>query len=188
MRAFTIEHCLPGEAAHLYTIKFEESSQSEFDLFISQEEGTVCSSAQRRRCRLCHARCKRFENLNRLAETVQYATQESGFRPELFRTLSRYPPDTGALYAGAYRLFGIRFGPNEDAPSVDGPSLFVAGNGGIKLVDKIYDDAHLKSCFKDVVYAARRLRERMTELGLDAPPLDTEGRFFLPDSLRTFPV
>ena len=176
-RSFSIRPFNMGTAGNLYVIQSVDHEQSELERFFLRETASQCSTDQWRQCldngRQCKRACKRSEHLNRLYETLTLAVNETGFRPELFRPFDTYKYPVSALYAGNYRLFGLRF--NRD--------LFVAGNGGIKLVRRIQDDPDLHTAFQEISSVARSLMKRMKQVGYNHPPRAPNGLLHLPDSL-----
>ena len=182
-RPFLIVPADQGPRAWLYTLHFEGRAEPELDRFLAREEGRACTLEERARC-TCRHRCRRFESLSRLVENLDLSVNVAGFRPEFFRPLANYEPPSAAFSAGPFRLFGIRFGYRDDEEP--GPTLLIAGDGGLKLTRRIYDDPSLAPRFEDVLYAARQLRDRLSAHGLDAPPIDGQGRLYLPDEFLQF--
>ena len=183
MNHFSVVPFWDGPAARLYTVRFHERSERELDRFLDREDSTVCSKEERDRCKQCRHRCRRYEFLTRLAENLQLSITEAGFRADFFRPLEHYTAPTAAYYAGTYRVYGVRFGPEIGEA---GPSLFIAGDGGVKLVQKIKEDPVLEGRYNDVRHVARCLSKRLEERGLTEPPLDKDGRMWLPDDFLNY--
>lgn len=176
-RSFSIRPSKMGTAGNLYVIQSVDHEQSELERFVLREKASMCSADQRKRCLVnggqCKRACKRPEHLNRLYETLSLAVNETGFRPELFRSFDTYKYPVSALFAGNYRLYGLRFDRD----------LFVAGNGGIKHTRRIQDDPDLHTAFQEISLVARSLMKRMKQLGYNHPPYAPNGLLHLPDSL-----
>lgn len=185
MRSFNIKPFREGDAAILYTVQFDGRASNELEDFIAREDQTVCSSKERERCKICHARCRRYEYLNKLADNLVLSYRETGFRPEFYAGLDKYEYPVAALRSGTYRLFGVRYGETRTAK---GPTLFVACNGGIKLAQRISQIPALKARFAEARHVARHLDQRLQQLGNTRPPLDDQGRYHLPPEFLRFDI
>jgi len=182
---FRLDLVSEGATGRLYTFRDPAAEADDLTQFLDREDGTVCSPDERHQChedldhKICPApRCRRYEFRVRLLESLNVGVNGGGFLDHHFARKDRYPFPVGAIKAGRYRLYGVHYGPD----------LFIAGDGGLKLVPKIKDDPALLARFGRVTEAARRLDEAIRQHcgSHQALPRDTNGVRYLPDPLLSF--
>lgn len=130
-----------------------DKQEDELECYLGHEEGRSCDAAEREMCKLrdCRSYCHRVMYFSKLVENLDWAVEEAGFDSRFFSKSKNYPYPIGAFSFGPYRLYGLHYGPD----------LFIAGNGGIKLVKAIKEAPHLYQSYKDIHYVAKRLHKRI---------------------------
>lgn len=98
--------------------------------------------------------------LEQLQMQLFKATKRVQFHEDLFRPKDDYPKRIRSMYAGALRLYGVRWGSG----------IFIAGDGGFKTEKKIYQDNDLGDRYDRVKYAHDRIERKVNERKLRVGP------------------
>lgn len=96
-------------------------------------------------------KCQKPNMLDHLQVKLLTATQRVCFHEDLFRPEDNYPENIRSIYAGAIRLYGVRWGKG----------IFIAGDGGYKTEKKIYQDDDLGDRYDRVKYVKNRLTQKI---------------------------
>ena len=113
---------------------------------------------KRERCQhpiLCREldECQKPEMIEHLQNKLLKATTKVCFHDDLFRPKDDYPDHIRSMYAGAIRLYGIRLRKG----------IFIAGDGGYKTEEKIYQDDNLGDRYDRVKYAKDCLMQKIND-------------------------
>lgn len=96
-------------------------------------------------------RCRKSDMLDFLQVKLFRAAEHVCFHDDLFRPANNYPDRIRSIYAGALRLYGVRWEKR----------IFIAGDGGFKTEKRIYQDSSLGDRFDRVKYVRDRLAQKI---------------------------